>query len=146
MMRVWLLPQPLLLDRIYVNNEEWFTDLDHPVLHLDYTQKNISVDFTAVHFINADKLRFAYRLAGADDDWKYSTSNRNAQYASLSPGSYVFKLKVADERGNWGPEHEMLSFTIVPPLEDSMVYPVCVRYGGLHDDVDHQKTNSHDSV
>lgn len=123
--RVAPAPTPLL-DRIYVNNEEWFTDLDHPVLHLDYTQKNISVDFTAVHFINADKLRFAYRLAGADDDWKYSTSNRNAQYASLSPGSYVFKLKVADERGNWGPEHEMLSFTIVPPFWKTAWFILCV--------------------
>ena len=118
-------PTPLL-DRIFINNEEQFTDLSHPVLRMDYTKKNIAIDFTAVHFTNADKLRFAYRLDGADDDWKYDAVNRNAQYASLSPGSYIFKLKVTDESGNWGPEHDMLSFTIVPPFWKTAWFVLCV--------------------
>jgi len=114
-LRTASVPTPVL-DKISVNNQEQFTDLNHPVLHLDHTQKNIAIDFTAVHFTNADKLRFAYLLTGADDEWKYVTVNRSAQYAALSPGSYVFKLKVADESGNWGPDHDMLEFTIVPPF------------------------------
>jgi len=118
-------PTPLL-DKISVNNKEQFTGLDQPALRLDYTQKNIAIEFTAVHFTNADKLRFAYLLTGADDEWKYATMNRSAQYAALSPGSYVFKLKVADESGNWGPEHEMLSFTIVPPFWKSAWFILCV--------------------
>ena len=119
------LPTPLL-DKIEVNNKVIFTDLDHPTLHFDYTQKNIAIDFTAVHFINADKLRFAYQLVGADDVWKYTSQNRTAQYAALFPGHYVFKLKVADESGNWGPEHEMLSFTIVPPFWKTAWFILCV--------------------
>ncbi|MEP6646177.1 MAG: two-component regulator propeller domain-containing protein [Saprospiraceae bacterium] len=115
-----------LLDRISVNNQEQFVSLDHPVLHLDHTQKNISIDFTAVHFTNADKLRFAYQLAGADVAWKNTSLNRSAQYAALSPGSYIFKLKVADESGNWGADHEMLSFTIVPPFWKSSWFILCV--------------------
>ncbi len=63
---------------------------------------------------------------GADDEWKYTTLNRSAQYAALSPGSYVFKLKVSDESGNWGPEHEMLSFTIVPPFWKTAWFILCV--------------------
>ncbi|MGB4848817.1 MAG: two-component regulator propeller domain-containing protein [Saprospiraceae bacterium] len=119
-------PPTPLLDRIDVNNKELFTDLNHPVLHLDHTQKNISIDFTAVHFLNAENLRFAYLLKGADDDWKYTTLNRNAQYAALAPGSYVFKLKVADESGNWGPDHEVLSFTIVPPFWKTAWFILCL--------------------
>jgi ligand-binding sensor domain-containing protein len=108
-------PTPVL-DRILINNQDPFADLNHPELRLDHTQKNIAIDFTAVHFNNADKLHFAYQLVGADDDWKYTTVNRSAQYAALAPGSYVFKLKVADESGKWGPDHEMMAFTIVPPF------------------------------
>ncbi len=121
-------PTPLI-DRILINNKEQFTDLNHPVLHLDYTQKNVSIDFTAVHFTNADKLRFAYLLKGADDEWKYSTVNRSAQYAALSPGTYVFKLKVADESGVWGSDHEMLSFTIVPPFWKTAWFILCMTAG-----------------
>lgn len=79
-----------------------------------------------MHFTNADKLHFAYQLVGADEDWKYTTVNRSAQYASLSPGSYVFKLKASDESGNWGPEREMLSFTIVPPFWRTAWFILCV--------------------
>ncbi|HZV68615.1 MAG TPA: two-component regulator propeller domain-containing protein [Saprospiraceae bacterium] len=125
-------PAPIpLLDKIEINNKEQFTDLDHPLLRLDHTQKNISIAFTAVHFTNADKLRFAYRLSGADDEWKFTTTNRNAQYAALSPGTYSFKLKVADESGNWGPEHEMLSFTIVPPFWKSAWFIICITGSAL---------------
>lgn len=110
-------PSPIpLVDKILVNNKEQFIDLTHAVLDLDHTEKNITIEFTAVHYTNADKLQFAYQLVGADDEWKYATLNRSAQYAALSPGSYMFKLKVADESGKWGPDHEMLSFTIVPPF------------------------------
>lgn len=114
------------LDKIQVNNHEQFIDLDHAMLDLDHTQKNISIDFTAVHFTNADKLNFAYKLVGADTEWKYTTVNRSAQYAALSPGSYVFKLKVANESGTWGPEREMVSFTIVPPFWKSVWFILCV--------------------
>jgi LytS/YehU family sensor histidine kinase len=108
-------PTPLL-DQIEINNQEIFTSLDHPELRLDHTEKNVTIEYTAVHFTNADKLRFAYLLEGADEDWKYSTVDRSAQYAALSPGSYVFKVKVANETGNWSPEHQLLSFTILPPV------------------------------
>ncbi len=120
-----------LLDRISVNNQEQFVNLDHPVLHLDHTQKNISIDFTAIHYTNAGKLRFAYQLMGADVDWKYTSVNRSAQYAALSPGSYIFNLKVADESGNWGAEHEMLSFTIVPPFWKSSWFIFCVSASAM---------------
>ncbi|MFZ1677830.1 MAG: histidine kinase, partial [Saprospiraceae bacterium] len=80
----------------------------------------------AVHYANADKLQFAYQLVGADDAWKYTTVNRSAQYAALSPGSYVFKLKVADESGNWGPDQDLFAFTIVPPFWKSAWFILCV--------------------
>jgi len=77
-------------------------------------EKNITIDFTAVHYSNADKIKFAYQLAGGDNDWKYTDANRSAQYTVLTPGKYVFKIKVADENGNWGKAYEAFSFTIVP--------------------------------
>lgn len=115
-----------LLDRIYFNNKEQFTDLANPVFHLQHGQNNIAIDFTAVHYTNADKLEFAYRLEGADDDWKYTTLNRSAQYASLSPGNYAFHLKVGDESRNWGPEYSMMSFTIAPPFWQAPWFIFCV--------------------
>ncbi len=118
-------PTPLL-DRIYVNNKEFYIDHNQPSLRLKHDQKNVAIEFTAVHFTNADKLRFAYRLEGADEEWKTSSLNRNAQYASLSPGKYVFRLKVADESGHWGPDYTIMSFTIVPPFWRTAWFILCI--------------------
>jgi ligand-binding sensor domain-containing protein len=103
-----------LVDKVRVNSKEISMDVNGQSLRLRPDQTNISIDFTAIHFSNADKINFAYQLSGADHDWKYADGNRSAQYAVLTPGNYLFKIKVADENGNWGDEYESFSFTIVP--------------------------------
>jgi LytS/YehU family sensor histidine kinase len=67
-----------------------------------------------VDYSNADKIKFAYQLSGADHDWKHAGGVRSAQYAVLTPGTYTFKMKVADENGNWSESFDSFSFTIVP--------------------------------
>jgi len=105
--------QPLI-DKVWVNSNEINADVNGKSLKLKPGQTNISIDFTAVHFSNADKIKFAYQLSGADHDWKYADGSRSAQYAVLTPGKYTFKIKVADENGNWSEPYESFSFTIVP--------------------------------
>jgi two-component sensor histidine kinase len=108
------LPPPVL-DRIWVNNEKYFFMPDPTRVSLPYTQKNISISFTAPYFDNIGKLKFAYQLKGADDDW-ISSDSRIAQYASLSPGNYSFYVKVGDEQGHWNEPVELMSFKIKPPV------------------------------
>ena len=75
-------PLPLI-DRVMVNNEQQFFEPGLKELKLSPEQKNISIDFTAIHFANADKINFAYRLTGVDNDWRMTEANRTAQYAIL---------------------------------------------------------------
>ncbi|MGQ0739407.1 MAG: ligand-binding sensor domain-containing protein [Bacteroidota bacterium] len=107
--------QPVpLLENLFVNNTK--TAVTNEKLRLRPFQKNITIDFTAVQFLNADKIKFAYRLSGADYDWKQADAGRTAHYSRLSPGHYRFYLKATDVNGNWGPESLLLSFTIAPPF------------------------------
>jgi ligand-binding sensor domain-containing protein len=103
-----------LIDKVWINNKELYADVNGQSLKLKPTQTNISIDFTTVHYSNADKIKFAYQLSGADHDWKYADASRSAQYAVLTPGKYTFKIKVADENGNWSEPYDSFSFTIVP--------------------------------
>jgi len=103
-----------LIDKVWVNSKEVNEDVNGQSLKLRPGQTNISIDFTAIHYSNADKIRFAYKLSGADHDWKYADASRSAQYAVLAPGTYSFTIKVADENGNWGEPFDTFSFTIVP--------------------------------
>ena len=103
-----------VIDKVWVNSKEINADVNGQSLKLRPGQTNISIDFTTIDFSNADKIKFAYQLSGADHDWKYADGSRSAQYAVLTPGKYTFKIKVADENGNWSEPHESFSFTIVP--------------------------------
>lgn len=110
-------PPPVpVVDAIYVNNREQFINPHTTHLSLKYDQKNITINFTTAYFSDADKVHFAYILEGADKEWQYPKGTRTAQYASLSPGAYVFKMKAADPGGNWGNAVDAFSFTVVPPF------------------------------
>lgn len=118
-------PLPLI-DRVMVNNEQQFFEPGLKELKLSPEQKNISIDFTAIHFANADKINFAYRLTGVDNDWRMTEANRTAQYAILSPGTYTFTLKAADETGVWSQTHASFTFTIAQPWWQNIWYRVAV--------------------
>jgi signal transduction histidine kinase/ligand-binding sensor domain-containing protein/DNA-binding response OmpR family regulator len=63
-------------------------------LNLQYRDKNISIYFTAIDFIEGAKSIFAYKLEGFDDTWKYTTFEHPfATYTNLSPGDYRFVVK-----------------------------------------------------
>lgn len=114
------------IDALYVNNQQWFIDPDSTKLRLKHFEKNITIDFTTPYFRDADKLKWAYYLEGADQDWQYPNGTRTAQYAALSSGAYVFKIRVADRNGNWGQPVTALSFTIVPPFWKTLWFLVTV--------------------
>jgi len=65
-------------------------------------ERSLEVEFAALDYSAPDKLRYAYRLAGFDDDWQSSDAgHRRATYTNLPPGSYSLLLRATDRDGNW---------------------------------------------
>ncbi|HEY2726233.1 MAG TPA: triple tyrosine motif-containing protein, partial [Parafilimonas sp.] len=60
--------------------------------------------------------KYAYKLEGLDKDW-INTSNRTvANYSNLSPGTYTFKVKAANNNGSWNNTGASLTIIISPPF------------------------------
>lgn len=55
----------------------------------------------AIDFQNADKCEFAYRLEGADNDWRYAGTNGAISYSNLSPGNYTLQVKWSNGESGW---------------------------------------------
>ncbi|HEY5565451.1 MAG TPA: two-component regulator propeller domain-containing protein, partial [Rhodothermia bacterium] len=85
-------------------------------ISLDYTQKDISFDFAALHFENPEKNTFAYKLEGYDDDWVMTGHDRTAAFTNLSPGKYVFRVKAANSDGVWNEAGTAITIVIAPPF------------------------------
>jgi signal transduction histidine kinase/ligand-binding sensor domain-containing protein/CheY-like chemotaxis protein len=75
-----------------------------------------SLEFSALHFAAPGRNRFAYRLAGFDQDWVGADAGKRfATYTNLDPGTYVFQVRAANKDGVWSDAAASLEVTILPP-------------------------------
>jgi len=85
-------------------------------LTLPASDSVFSLEFSALHFAAPERNRFAYRLAGFDQDWiGVDAGKRFATYTNLDPGSYVFQVRAANKDGVWSDAAASLEITILPP-------------------------------
>ncbi|MBO3699883.1 triple tyrosine motif-containing protein [Roseivirga sp. E12] len=107
-------------------------------LEFRYNQNFIGFDFIAIDYLNPNDIVYSYMLEGVDDTWSNSTKLRSVNYASLSPGSYTFKVRAGRDSGDWGPNEKTLIINILSPFWQrwwfySIVFVlVCSVLYGIH--------------
>ncbi len=84
---------------------------------LSNTDYVFSFEFAALEFTDPMKNRYAYKMEGFDEQWRYTTAEqRNATYTNLDPGEYIFRLKASNNDGVWNEADRTLRIIITPPL------------------------------
>ncbi|MDM9630947.1 sensor histidine kinase [Robiginitalea aurantiaca] len=81
---------------------------------LKYSQNNVSITYTGIHYDNPSKNQFAYKLSPVDEDWREVGGSRSAYFYDLKPGDYTFSVRAASPNAVWS-EPETVAFTIAPP-------------------------------
>jgi signal transduction histidine kinase/ligand-binding sensor domain-containing protein/DNA-binding response OmpR family regulator len=85
-------------------------------LAFNYLQNNFVISFSAMHFPNALKCRYRYRLIGYDKNWIYTDGSRpSAFYSNLDYKEYKFIVQATNSDGIWSPHEAVLSLRITPP-------------------------------
>jgi signal transduction histidine kinase/DNA-binding response OmpR family regulator/sugar lactone lactonase YvrE len=93
---------------------------------LNHSQNSISFEFTALEFSSPHKIRYAYKLDGFEEEWNYTPSNRRfATYANLKPGIYNFRVKAANNDGQWSTAVTSVSIEIKPPWWETTWAKAC---------------------
>jgi signal transduction histidine kinase/ligand-binding sensor domain-containing protein len=87
--------------------------LDKPA-RLAPLNRRTELRYTAIDLSQPERLRFRYRLDGLDSDWHDAGHARMAQFNSLAPGDYVFRVQASDESGAWRDEGAALAFAVAP--------------------------------
>ncbi|MBL7878010.1 MAG: hypothetical protein JNL53_20255 [Cyclobacteriaceae bacterium] len=83
---------------------------------LEYDHTFFSVEFTAMEFMAQDKIQYAYKLEGFDQDWIRVGNRAFASYTNLDPGQYTFQVKATNPDGYWGSQINTLHIKINPPF------------------------------
>ncbi|MBN1187912.1 MAG: response regulator [Bacteroidales bacterium] len=77
-------------------------------------ERNIIFHFAAFDFIDPDRIEYAWRLEGFENDWNYEKNNRSANYLNLKKGEYTFMVKSTNSDGVWVDNTKALSISVIP--------------------------------
>ena len=85
-------------------------------VEIAYGQRDVTFDYVALHFSNAARNEYFYRLDSYDGGWQGPVTARSARYTNLAPGAYTFRVKAVSSHGVAGLEEAVFSFAIRPPF------------------------------
>jgi signal transduction histidine kinase/ligand-binding sensor domain-containing protein len=83
-------------------------------LHLPALTRDLEIEYTALSFVNPQKVQFQYKLEGYDRDWQDPGTRRQAFYSNLPPRNYSFRVKACNNSGLWNEAGAALDFNIAP--------------------------------
>ncbi len=94
--------------------------LKHPMqltseLEFKHDDKLISIRFTTVDLLNADKVKYLYKLEGFNNQWMPTQGNK-IEISSLPSGNYKLLIKACNSDGVWNNVPTVLSITVMPPF------------------------------
>lgn len=84
-------------------------------LTLCYDDNLISFEFSTGNLLNADKIKYAYKLEGVDTQWYYTNENR-ITFTTLPPGKYKLLIKASNFNGVWNDQPAQLNIIVSPPV------------------------------
>ena len=90
---------PLLrIEKIFVDGQ---AQPSAPEVTLPPGTRSLSIDYTALSFVQPAAISFRYQLVGYDPNWIEAGTRRTAYYTNLAPGEYRFRMLASNEDGKW---------------------------------------------
>jgi len=88
---------------------------DEPLV-LRWPERSLAFEFSALNYIQPFKNTYAFRLEGFDADWNYTQQRSFGRYTNLPGGTYVLRLKGANNDGVWNDTGVALTVRVIPPI------------------------------
>jgi signal transduction histidine kinase/DNA-binding response OmpR family regulator len=79
-----------------------------------YRNNNVAFEFVITSYIEKHKNKFQFKLDGADSEWSNWTTNSKVNYAKLWEGTYCFRVRGQNYKGQITTE-DYFRFIILPP-------------------------------
>lgn len=94
-----------------------FSDNNLKQIELRESDKAFSIEFSALCYNLADKIKYAYRLNGFDNNWtEVSSDRRFANFTNLKFGTYELQIRCTNTDGTWSDLYTTLEIKVIPPF------------------------------
>ncbi len=106
-------PGEKINNRIILEDDVFYTNK----IVLTYKEKEFTLEFSALQFINPQRMQYEYRLINFNDQWQKTDANsRTATYTNLDDGDYVFQVRAVSKDGFYVSPPAELQISIIPPF------------------------------
>ena len=85
-----------------------------PGITLPAGSASLSIEYTALSFVQPARVNFRYRLTGHDGDWIEAGGRRTAFYSNLRPGTYEFQVIACNDDGVWNTDGAAITVRQLP--------------------------------
>lgn len=86
-------------------------------VRLHESDKAFSVEFSALSYSQADKIKYAYRLKGFDSNWtEVNADRRFANFTNIKKGDYKLEVKCTNPDGTWSDIVTTIDIEVIPPF------------------------------
>jgi signal transduction histidine kinase/streptogramin lyase len=100
-------------------------DMDHSSisrLETSYDRNTLSISYAALNYEHPERVRYEYQLEGTNGGWVTVGNRTMVTFANLSPGSYRFRVRAANDNRSWSTEAEPLSIVVTPPWWETIPF------------------------
>ncbi|MBF8295891.1 MAG: response regulator, partial [Bacteroidetes bacterium] len=109
---------PVFITKLRVHEREVSRDSSLSFLTqttLPWHDNFLSFEFAALDFRDAAENSYEYMLEGLEQSWVPAGTRRYASYTNLDPGTYVFRVRAANNHEVWNLEGARLAVAIERP-------------------------------
>ncbi|MDP9194850.1 MAG: histidine kinase [Acidobacteriota bacterium] len=112
-------PPPVQITRVIADRKSH--DLQRE-MRLPALTHDLEIHYTALSLSIPEKVRFRYRLEGADADWREVGTRREAYYGDLGHGTYVFRVLASNHEGVWNETGASMVIVIPPAFHQTRTF------------------------
>jgi len=98
---------------------------------LTHKQSIFTFEFAALNYTVPGENEYAYMLEGFETDWSYVGNRHRATYTNLNPGTYMFRVKAANNDGVWNEKGVAIEVIILPPFWLTWWFKTLVALGAI---------------
>ena len=116
----------VVITKVLTSDGKKYRYLTHgDTIHLSYKYNSFEIEFATMNLLRRNMVKYAYMLDNYDREWAYYKSNhRYVDYNKMRPGTYVFKIKAANEVNQWMEEPVELTIIIHPAWYQTTLFNV----------------------
>jgi signal transduction histidine kinase/ligand-binding sensor domain-containing protein len=97
-------------------------------LQTPHDKNDLSISYAALSFERPERIQYEYMLEGANNGWTATGNRGSVSFANLSPGSYRFRVRAANDNRSWSTEAAPLSIVVMPPWWETVLFRSAVVF------------------